>query len=427
MTGGQFELVASPGAAITTFTQAQITSGAVQFVHDGNEAAPTYSVSVFDGALTTGPQAAAITFTNVNDAPVIGNNSLTISEGQTVVLGAGDLSATDVDNLDSSLQFTVSGVTGGQFELVASPGAAITTFTQAQITSGAVQFVHDGNEAAPTYSVSVFDGALTTGPQAAAITFTNVNDAPVIGNNSLTISEGQTVVLGAGDLSATDVDNLDSSLQFTVSGVTGGQFELVASPGAAITTFTQAQITSGAVQFVHDGNEAAPTYSVSVFDGALTTGPQAAAITFTNVNDAPVIGNNSLTISEGQTVVLGAGDLSATDVDNLDSSLQFTVSGVTGGQFELVASPGAAITTFTQAQVTSGAVQFVHDGNEAAPSYSVSVFDGALTTGPQAAAITFTNVNDAPTAVGDLDTAGEGATITIDLAANDIDPMTVWI
>ena len=355
------------------------------------------------GGAQTDVETIQLDIVNVNDAPVLGNNSLTLSEGQTVVLGAGDLSATDVDNLDPALQFIVSGVTGGQFELVASPGAAITTFTQAQLTSGAIQFVHDGNEAAPTYSVSVDDGMLATPPAAATVTFTNVNDAPVLGNNSLTVSEGQTVVLGAGDLSATDIDNVDASLQFTVSSVTGGQFELVTSPGAAITTFTQAQVTSGAVQFVHDGNEAAPTYDVSVFDGALATPPAAAAITFTNVNDAPVIGNNSLTISEGQTVVLGAGDLSATDVDNLDSTLQFTVSGVTGGQFELVAAPGAAITTFTQAQVTSGAVQFVHDGNEAAPTYSVSVFDGALTTGPAAATIAFTNVNDAPSLDLDAD------------------------
>ena len=36
----------------------------------------------------------------------------------------------------------------------------------------------------------------------------------------------------------------------------------------------------------------------------------------TGVNDAPVLGNNNLTISEGQTVVLGSGDLSGTDIDN---------------------------------------------------------------------------------------------------------------
>ena len=422
VTGGQFELVSNAGIAITTFTQAQLTAGDVQFVHDGNEAAPTYSVSVFDGALTTGPLAATISFTNVDDAPIITQNSLTLSEGQTVVLGPGDLAATDVETANAALQFTVSGVTGGQFELVSNAGAAITTFTQAQLTAGDVQFVHDGNEAAPTYSVSVFDGALTTGPLAATISFTNVDDAPIITQNTLTLNEGQTVVLGAGDLAATDVETANATLQFTVSGVTGGQFELVANAGVAITTFTQAQLTAGDVQFVHDGNEPAPTYSVSVFDGALTTGPQAAAITFTNVDDAPIITQNSLTISEGQTVVLGAGDLAATDVETAAAALQFTVSGVTGGQFELVSNAGVAITTFTQAQLTAGDVQFVHDGNEAAPTYSVSVFDGALTTGPQAAAITFTNVNDAPTAADDSDTAAEGATITIDLAANDLDP-----
>ena len=138
-------------------------------------------------------------------------------------------------------------------------------------------------------------------------------------------------MLGAGDLAATDVETVDSALQFTVSGVTGGQFELVSNAGVAITTFTQAQLAAGDVQFVHNGNEAAPTYSVSVFDGALTTGPLAATITFTNVDDAPIITQNTLTISEGETVVLGAGDLAATDVETVDSALQFTVSGVTGG------------------------------------------------------------------------------------------------
>ena len=518
VTGGQFEEVANAGVAITSFTQAQVTGGDIQFVHDGGEAAPAYSVTVSDGALSDGPEAATITFTNQNDAPALGNNALTISEGQTIVLSGANVSATDVDNADSTLQFAVSGVTGGQFEEVANPGVAITTFTQAQVTAGDVQFVHDGGEAAPAYSVTVSDGALSDGPQAAAITFTNQNDAPTavadadttlegqtvtidlasndtdpddgldvtsiqivagpangsvvvngdgtvdythdgsettsdsftysirdlagaisniatvsvtvtpqndaptLGNNALTITEGQTVVLTGANVSATDVDNVDSTLQFTVSGVTGGQFEGVANPGVAITTFTQAQVTAGDIQFVHDGGEAAPAYSVTVSDGALSDGPEAATITFTNQNDAPVLVNNALTITEGQTVVLSGANVSATDVDSVDSTLQFTVSGVSGGQFEEVANAGVAITSFTQAQVTAGDIQFVHDGGEAAPAYSVTVSDGALSDGPEAATITFTNQNDAPTAVADADTALEGQTITIDLAANDTDP-----
>ena len=424
VTGGQFELVASPGVPITSFTQAQLTSGAVQFVHGGGEGAPSYDVTVDDGALNDGPSAASISFTNQNDAPVLGTNALTISEGGTVILSAANLGATDVDTADSSLSFTVSGVTGGQFELVVSPGVPITSFTQAQITSGAVQFVHDGGEAAPSYDVTVDDGALNDGPNAAAITYTGQNDAPVLGTNALTIAEGGTVILSAANLAATDVDTADPSLTFTVSSVTGGQFELVASPGVPITSFTQAQITSGAVQFVHGGGEGPPSYDVTVDDGALNDGPFAASITFTNQNDAPVLGTNALTISEGGTVVLSAANLSATDVDTAGPSLSFTVSSVTGGQFELVVSPGVPITSFTQAQITSGAVQFVHDGGEAAPSYDVTVDDGALNDGPNAAAITYTGQNDAPVLGTNALTIAEGGTVILsaaNLAATDVD------
>ncbi|MFK8030204.1 MAG: LamG-like jellyroll fold domain-containing protein, partial [Gammaproteobacteria bacterium] len=317
----------------------------------------------------------------VNDAPILGNNSLTISEGGTVVLDSSDLSATDAEAEAGALIFTVSGVTNGQFEFVSDAGVVITSFTQAQLTSGDVRFVHNGGEAAPSYNVTVSDGTLTDGPEAATITFTNVNEAPVLVNNTLTIDEDETVVLDSSDLSATDVDNDDSLLTFTVSGVTNGQFELVSNAGVAITTFTQAQITVGDVQFVHDGTENAPAYSVAVSDGLLSDGPEAATITFNGQNDAPVLGNNSLTIDEGETVVLDGSDLSATDVDNDDSLLSFTVSGVTNGQFELVSNAGVAITSFTQAQITAGDVQFVHNGGETAPAYSVTVSDGSLSDG----------------------------------------------
>jgi hypothetical protein len=413
VTNGRFELVAAPGVAITSFTQAQINSGAVQFAHNGGEVAPSYSVTVNDGALTSAASAGAVTFTNVNDAPVISANALTIAEGATVVLGSGNLNTTDPDNTPAQLTYTASGVTNGRFELVAAPGVAITSFTQAQINSGAVQFAHNGGEVAPSYSVTVNDGALTSASSAGAVTFTNVNDAPVISANALTIAEGATVVLGSGNINTTDPDNTPAQLTYTASGVTNGRFELVAAPGVAITSFTQAQINSGAVQFVHNGGETAPSYSVTVNDGALTSAASAGAVTFTNVNDAPVISSNALTIAEGATVVLGSGNINTTDPDNTPAQLIYTASGVTNGRFELVAAPGVAITSFTQAQINSGAVQFAHNGGEVAPSYSVTVNDGALTSAASAGAVTFTNVNDAPVISSNALTIAEGATVVL--------------
>jgi hypothetical protein len=96
-----------------------------------------------------------------------------------------------------------------------------------------------------------------------------------------------------------------------------------------------------------------------------------------------------LLLTQGDSVVLSSADLSATDVDGVAATLLFTVSNVSAGQFELVSNPGVAITSFTQAQVTGGAVRFVHDGSTIAPNYDVTVSDGSLSAGPRAAAITF--------------------------------------
>ncbi|MEH2035603.1 cadherin-like domain-containing protein, partial [Nostoc sp.] len=210
------------------------------------------------------------------------------------------------------------------------------------------------------------------------------------------------VVLSSSDINATDPDNTPAQLTYTASSISGGQFELVATPSVAITSFTQAQINSGAVRFLHDGGETAPSYSLIVNDGSLNSGSSTVTIgTFTNVNEAPTISTNSLSLSEGDSVVLSSSDINATDPDNTPAQFTYTASSISGGRFELVANAGVAITSFTQPQINSGAVRFVHDGGETAPSYSLSVSDGLLSSGSSTVAIgTFTNVNDAPTLTG---------------------------
>src|SRR5207302_1286059 len=122
------------------------------------------------------------------------------------------------------------------------------------------------------------------------------------------------------------------------------------------------------------------------------------------VNDAPVLVNNSLTIVPGGSVIISSANLSATDVDNDPATLTFAVSGVSGGRFEFVSSPGVAITAFTQSQVSGGAVRFVDNSGAAAPAYEVSVSDGALSYGPAAATINFLTQNN-PSDLGDTPTA----------------------
>ena len=120
------------------------------------------------------------------------------------------------------------------------------------------------------------------------LAFAGPNLAPVLGNNELEVTEGQTVTVSAGMLNATDVDDPDPSLIFTVSNVSGGRFELIADAGNPIHSFTQAQVAANQVVFVDNGDEIAPTYDVEVRDGSSSDGPAAATITFHRTNDAPV-------------------------------------------------------------------------------------------------------------------------------------------
>src|SRR5690606_32177880 len=151
--------------------------------------------------------------------------------------------------------WTVSGLTGGRFEYGANPGVAITSFSQADVVGGLVYFVHDGGEATPGFSLTLDDGSDTAGPQAAAVSFNPVNDAPVVTANALTVSEGGTVVLNNADINAADPDNSTAQLTWAVTSLSGGRFEYAAAPGVAIVTFSQADIDAGLVRFVHDGGE----------------------------------------------------------------------------------------------------------------------------------------------------------------------------
>jgi hypothetical protein len=92
-------------------------------------------------------------------------------------------------------------------------------------------------------------------------------EPPLLLLNKLTIDEGQTVILDSTILNATDVDNDDATLVFTVTNVQHGYFDKTTDPEVPITSFIQQEITNSIIQFVHDGGEIAPFYEVKVGDG----------------------------------------------------------------------------------------------------------------------------------------------------------------
>ena len=392
---GHLALASAPGASITTFTQAQINSSQIIYVHSGAESTAEYfTFSVSDGALSaTGTL--SLTVTPVNDLPDFAANRMTISEGQTLPLTTYNLLTNDDDTPATSLVYTVNSVTEGRFEFAASPGTPITSFTQDDINNSRVRFVHNGGEAAPSASLSVTDGVVSVGPSAMLITFSNVNDPPTISTNTgVPLNEGATQTISISQLAASDPDQEVAQRVFTVvTGPVNGRLEKSTNAGVSITSFTQSDINGGIIRYVHNGGETtSDSFAFSLSDGTATvTGTF--AITVTPVNDPPVMTASTITVNEGQFVILSDANLNATDPDS--GSLVFTVSGVTHGLFKDLTT-GSAVSSFTRAQVQAGQIKYVHDGSEVAPTAAVSVSDGVTTTSSTAISFVFSNLNDPP-------------------------------
>ncbi|HXH54324.1 MAG TPA: cadherin-like domain-containing protein, partial [Gammaproteobacteria bacterium] len=143
--------------------------------------------------------------------------------------------------------------------------------------------------------VSVQNQCSKTKPAAAYINF---NSVPVITNNQLTITNGQPLILTSTELSATDQETPLVNLGFTLTGVEHGYFDTITLPGTSITVFSQQMVFNGAIRFVPENDFLLPAYNVSVSDGVLWGGPQAALVRLNTppANTFPTIAESSNTV-----------------------------------------------------------------------------------------------------------------------------------
>ena len=179
--------------------------------------------------------------------PTLVQNCLTLQFGNTVLLNSTFLSAYDRNHNNNTLVFVPSAITHGHFELTSKPGIAAVNFSQPQLLSGSVQFIHDGSSSAPSYNISVYSTGISwTGPVPANITFFGNF---VIENNQLIINQGQRVVLTSNNLKATYMNQTSGNLNFLISNISHGQFEFLSIPGKPILIFQQQNITDGPRMF----------------------------------------------------------------------------------------------------------------------------------------------------------------------------------
>lgn len=134
-----------------------------------------------------------------------------------------------------------------------------------------------------TMNLAVVDGGDRTSD--GILTMIGVPTPPVLVNNSLTITEGQSILLTNSNLGVIPETR---PVTFTVSHIKGGYFELVSNPGNSITQFTEQQIDNAQIRFVSN-RTASVSYQVSLTDGVFTLPSVPGNVTF--IHHAPVVVN----------------------------------------------------------------------------------------------------------------------------------------
>ncbi|MCR8933768.1 MULTISPECIES: LapA family giant adhesin [unclassified Pseudomonas] len=367
----------------------------------------TDTVDTTTVTLTTAPNVAEggqITYTATLTNPAQTPVTVTLSNGSTITIAAGETvgtvnvptAANDVYNNGSTVSTTITGATGGNFEnLVPNTTPAVTTITDSVDNTGLTL----------TATNNIVEGGQIT----YTATLTNPAQTPV----TVTLSNGSTITIGAGQTTGSvnvptapnDVYNNGGTVSTTITGATGGNFEnLVPSTTPAVTTITDSVDNTGLTL----------TATNNIVEGGQIT----YTATLTNPAQTPV----TVTLSNGSTITIAAGETvgtvnvptAANDVYNNGSTVSTTITGATGGNFEnLVPNTTPAVTTITDSVDNTGltltATNNIVEGGQI--TYTATL------TNPAQTPVTITLSNGSTITIAAGETVG---TVNVPTAANDV-------
>ncbi|WP_189039000.1 retention module-containing protein, partial [Pseudomonas koreensis] len=280
------------------------------------------------------------TLTNPAGTPV----TVTLSNGSVITIEAGKTTGTvtvpapadDVYKDAGKVEVTIKDAAGGNFEnLVPSTVPAVTEVTDT-IDTSTVKLTAD---------TSVAEGG--------TVTYTATVGAPVTGSPVVvTLANGQTITIDIGKTTGTvtttapnDALNGHAPLTNSITDVSGGNYEnLVADKTPVSTTVTDTVDTTNlslsATPAVNEGGQI--TYTATLTNAAGTP------VTVTLSNGAVI------TIEAGKTTGTVTVDAPKDDVYKDAGTVEATIKGATGGDFEnLVTSNTPAVTTVNDTIDTS--------------------------------------------------------------------------
>ncbi|KAF7205299.1 extracellular matrix organizing protein FRAS1 isoform X2 [Nothobranchius furzeri] len=314
------------------------------------------------------------------------NKGLVLDENSMKKLTTLQLSASDQDSEPGELVYRITKEPSlGHLEHTASPGARIPSFTQADLVSRSIQYVHTSTEEkhADQFSFSLSDGTNEVA-QTFYITIKPVDDSlPLLQIPGMRVQEGVRKTITEFELKATDADTEAESVTFTVvQPPRHGAIERTSNGQhyRHTSTFTMDDIYQNRISYNHDGsNSLKDRFTFSVADGTnlffmveedgkeiVTAAPQKFKIEILPVDDGTPrivtnLGLQWLEYMDNKAVnLITKKELLTVDPDTDDTQLVYEVTAQPKhGVLENKVKPRSSVTSFTQADINLGLIRYV--------------------------------------------------------------------
>uniref|UniRef100_A0A8C7IRS3 Chondroitin sulfate proteoglycan 4ba n=1 Tax=Oncorhynchus kisutch TaxID=8019 RepID=A0A8C7IRS3_ONCKI len=375
-----------------------LSQGVIYYIHDSSETLEdNFTVVANDTGLRkqSSPCTVYIQVTAVNDQhPVItANRVLRVWERSVTEISPENLDAQDEDTPPEELQVIVTPPNNGHLALKSAPTRPllnlIVLFPSKGAMSGGFNFqVNDGVNFSPRQIFSI---------TASTLVLSLENNQPLKVFPGAVVTEGDSVVI---DESKLDASNLMFKLPTPQRNSHEVWFQVKSLPRHGVIVvgerilsvekpnFSQRILNKYGITYRHDDSET--RHDSFVFDTWLNSKGKPAQrpldvsqwfnITVVPINDQPPVLKTktpSLSVIQGDIVALGLQNLNVKHLDNASEDIQYTVvSKPNNGYLALAGSLNESVVSFTQAQINSGKVYFVHDGSQASGVFYFSISDG---------------------------------------------------
>lgn len=243
--------------------------------------------------------------------PTEPQSTLPVAVGGTATISSSFLSSDDPDNPASQLIYQI--VTAPAHGSLLLNGSATTSFTQADIDNGLVEYHERGDRVtSDTFRFTVSDPAGNViGPEPFEIAIVSTTAPVIYADNTLVSPVGAKTMIGKDTLCTVALGNDPSAMTYhVVAGPTHGTLYANGSPATA---FTQADIDNGRVGYIGDAR-GGDSFTFQVSDSA----GNRTAITSLSIVTPPALASER---TSGASASLRGSDAPAPDVTYVPAPL----------------------------------------------------------------------------------------------------------